>query len=352
MKIEKKDFPAFMASYTEDELFYKDLYLHEKNDPNSFQQYLNSIDPNYICQHKLYVPALHHEAWYPYLEESDLFINIPGNIMLSRHNRYTPVFTHKHEFFEILCVYDGEVDTTIHGIQHKLTTGDICIIPPNTLHSVGVFDDSSAFNIIIRASTFHSTFFQILADGSPLTQFFSHVLYRRTEGNYLTFHTGNDIQIRSALENLFIEYMGHKKYSSAFLNAQLIQLWAMLLRYHENDIESILTKEYGSSITKILNYLSLNYQTATQHETAKYFGYSVSHFSTLIKEGTGRTFLQIIRDIKLGQACRALRETQLSIHAICELVGYENPEHFMRTFKKIYGMTPKEYRSLEKYKNS
>ena len=83
----------------------------------------------------------------------------------------------------------------------------------------------------------------------------------------------------------------------------LLIFWAMLLRFHENDIESILTKD-----------------------------------------STGRTFLQIIRDIKLNQACHALRETSLSNLAICELVGYESPEHFMRTFKKTYGMTPGEYR--------
>ena len=50
------------------------------------------------------------------------------------------------------------------------------------------------------------------------------------------------------------------------------------------------------------------------------------------------------RDIKLNQACHVLRETSLSNLAICELVGYESPEHFMRTFKKTYGMTPGEYR--------
>ena len=83
----------------------------------------------------------------------------------------------------------------------------------------------------------------------------------------------------------------------------LLIFWAMLLRFHENDIESILTKD-----------------------------------------STGRTFLQIIRDIKLNQACHALRETSLSNLATCELVGYESPEHFMRTFKKTYGMTPGEYR--------
>ena len=101
----------------------------------------------------------------------------------------------------------------------------------------------------------------------------------------------------------------------------LLIFWAMLLRFHKNDIESILTKDStGNSVTEIL------------------------HLSTLIKESTGRTFLQIIRDIKLNQACHALRETALSNLAICELVGYESPEHFMRTFKKTYGMTPGEYR--------
>ena len=141
------------------------------------------------------------------------------------------------------------------------------------------------------------------------------------------------------------KYLGHEKYSYTFLNSMLILFWAKLLRYHENDIESILTKETtGSSMTEILNYLNQNFQIASLSDTAAHFGYSSSHFSKLIKEGTGRTFLQIIRDIKLNQACRALRETTLSIPSICKLVGYETTEHFMRTFKKAYGMTPGEYR--------
>ena len=147
--------------------------------------------------------------------------------------------------------------------------------------------------------------------------------------------------------------MRHEKYRSAFLNAQLLLLWAKLLRYHDKDIDCILTKQTsGSTIPEILNYISQNYQTATLHETATHFGYSTSHFSTLIKESTGRTFVQIIKDIKLGQACRALRETKLNLPSICELVGYESPEHFMRLFKKAYGMSPGEYRKREGYKNS
>lgn len=345
MKLSRDKFQKYIYSYEIDEVFYKDLYYAEKEHPETFERYCQNLNREFITSHRLYVPALRKEAWFPYLKENELFYDFAGNIMLCKHYRYTPEFAHEHEFFEILCIYNGVAHTTIQGISHTLTTGDICIIPPHTKHSVGIFDDSVAINIMVRSSTFQSTFFQTLTADSALAQFFAHVLFRKTEGNFLIFHTGNDPVILEALENLFMEYLGHEKYSYTFLNSLLVLFWAQLLRRHENDIESILTKDStGNSMTEILNYINHNYQTATLSDTAAHFGYSVSHFSTLIKEGTGHTFLQIIRDIKLNQACRALIKTTLSIPAICELVGYETPEHFMRIFKKTYGMTPGEYR--------
>ena len=345
MKLTRSEFQNYIHAYEPDEIFYRDLYFAEKDHPETFREYCQGLDKELIASHNLYVPVHFNEAWFPYVEESDVFKNFNGNIMLSKHYRYSPIYVHEHEFFEILCIYDGTAHTTIQGISHTLHTGDICIIPPHTKHSVSIFDDSVAFNILVRSSTFQSSFFQTLTADSALAQFFAHVLYRKTEGNFLIFHTGTDNIVMESMENLYIEYLGHEKYNYTFLNSMLVLFWAQLLRYHENDIESILTKDTaGSSMTEILNYLNHNYQTITLSDTAEHFGYSVSHFSTLIKEGTGRTFLQIIRDIKLNQACRALKETTLSIPAICELVGYETPEHFMRTFKKAYGMTPGEYR--------
>ena len=353
MQLTREDFQKFLYTYNEDELFYRTLYFEKKEHPETFHKFCLNLDCDLISRRQLYVPELQKEGWHSYFEEKAMFCDTADNIMLYKHYRYTPEFIHEHEFFEILCIYDGQAHTSIQGIEHTLHKGDVCIIPPHTKHSIGIFDDSIAFNILIRGSTFQSTFFQSLTEDSALAHFFAHVLYRKTEGNYLIFHTANDPQIREMLENLYIEYLGHEKYSYTFLNSMLILLWAMLLRYHGGNIESILAKDTsGNSMTDILNYLSQHYQTATLRETASHFGYSSSHFSTLIKEGTGQTFLQIIRSIKLEQACRALRETSLSNIAICELVGYDSPEHFMRTFKKNYGMTPGEYRRKYKEKKS
>lgn len=345
MNITKENFDLYIHTYEEDELFYRNVYLHEKESPETFAEYLNTLDRDFIKQHELFIPALLDEPWYTYLEEKQLFLSRPGSVMCRKHYRYTPVFLHEHEFFEILCIYDGTADVVIQGIAHHLTVGDLLIIPPGTRHSIGIFDDSIAFNIIVRSSTFRSTFFPMIANNSALSQFFSHVLFKKTTGNYILFHTGEDPVIRSSLQDLYIEFLGRGKYKTTFLNTYLVLLWAQLLRHHENHMESILTKAYSAaSMTQILDYLNRNFHSTSLSEAASHFGFSPSHFSTLIKEGTGQTFLQIIKDIKLSQACRALTETNLSIASICELVGYENPEHFMRTFKKAHGMTPSQYR--------
>lgn len=344
MKINKEDFHTYITTYEEDELFYKTLYFKEKNQPDTFLEYVNSLDNEYIKEHELYIPIL-HKNWYPLLKENQFFTNKHNNIILQKHNRYTPLFNHSHEYYEVAYVYEGKADMEIQKINYTLKKGDVCIIPPSTYHSVGIFDDSILINILIQSSTFQNTFFHLLSFDNSLSNFFSHVLLKRTEGNYLIFKAGEDRRIQSAIEDLFIEYRGHAKYSIPMLNTMLMSFWAQLLRYHEDDIISFLTREDSSfSMTKILDYINTNFQTVSLQDIAHHFGYSTQYLSTLIKEGTGKTFSQIKTQLKLEKACRMLTETKLSITNICSLIGYDNPEHFMRLFKKNYGLTPGKYR--------
>ena len=63
-----------------------------------------------------------------------------------------------------------------------------------------------------------------------------------------------------------------------------------------------------------------------------------------MKDYTGQNFTRILQNIKLEKSCRLLANTELSVIKICDIVGYANIEHYNRTFKKQYGMTPSNYR--------
>ena len=113
MKLTREDFRNYIKDYNDDEIFYRDLYFQEKNHPETFHNYCLNLDRQFISNHRLFVPELQKEAWYPYMQEKDLFGDLTGNIMFSKHYRYTPIFDHEHEFFEIICVYNGTAHTTI-----------------------------------------------------------------------------------------------------------------------------------------------------------------------------------------------------------------------------------------------
>ena len=59
------------------------------------------------------------------------------------------------------------------------------------------------------------------------------------------------------------------------------------------------------------------------------------------------TFQEAVRAVRLKKAASALVKTGQTVEAIAESVGYESVEHFNRLFKKIYGMTPVQYRNRE-----
>ena len=62
------------------------------------------------------------------------------------------------------------------------------------------------------------------------------------------------------------------------------------------------------------------------------------------KNTMGTSFIEYLNEYRLTMASRLLISSESSILAIAEEVGYENLSYFNRTFKKRFGMTPRDYR--------
>lgn len=82
----------------------------------------------------------------------------------------------------------------------------------------------------------------------------------------------------------------------------------------------------------------------TLEQIAAKFHYTPEYTSRLIKSTTGKTFTQILQQVRLEKAQVLLQDTNLSIANIANQIGYETPEHFIRIFKKQMHLTPTEYR--------
>lgn len=97
-----------------------------------------------------------------------------------------------------------------------------------------------------------------------------------------------------------------------------------------------------SRIMKIIND-NLAEPSLSVEMLANSIGLSRVHLYRKLKELTNLSTRDFIRNIRMQQAAKLLKEKKLSISDVAYAVGYSNLSHFSNTFKDLFGQTPKEY---------
>ncbi|NJP41143.1 AraC family transcriptional regulator [Oscillospiraceae bacterium HV4-5-C5C] len=77
------------------------------------------------------------------------------------------------------------------------------------------------------------------------------------------------------------------------------------------------------------------------------------YFSKLFRQEVGITFIEYLTDLRMSKARQLLEAGSLPIRDIGAAVGYQDPNYFSRTFKRLTGMTPSDYRvNIPGYRDS
>lgn len=104
-------------------------------------------------------------------------------------------------------------------------------------------------------------------------------------------------------------------------------------------------------IDKIMAYLNSNFdKEISLADAAKLAGMTEVALSRFFKLRTGKTFVDTLNEVRLGNASRMLIDTTQSINEIAYKCGFNNMSNFNRIFKKKKDCTPKEFR--ESYTSS
>ena len=97
-------------------------------------------------------------------------------------------------------------------------------------------------------------------------------------------------------------------------------------------------------IVELISYIQKHFRDVTLDTLSEEFHLSSPYLSKYIKEKSGMTFQEVVREYRMKKAKNLLKETTHTVESIAAEVGYENAEHFNRTFKKCFDITPMQYR--------
>lgn len=86
-------------------------------------------------------------------------------------------------------------------------------------------------------------------------------------------------------------------------------------------------------------------RTLSLGKMAESVNLSPPYFCYLFKSITGVPPARYLKSLRMQQAATLLTTTFLSVKEIVRRVGFTDESHFVRDFKRIYGVTPSEYRN-------
>lgn len=289
----------------------------------------------------------------PYAPVSDTFSEVlffpkgsSQKIRIVQHDRYVPPALHKHDFFELVYVYEGEFVQQIGAHKFWMHTGDLCLLPPGVYHSLDVNNYSIVLNILVLKSAFREIILTFLYESSFFSDIFLNDTASTGGGEYLIFHTNGDLDIQQLVLELCLEALNNEPYHQLMMTTQLLRLLGFLLRRYERSCKYPAPKHsWETQDILILQYIDRHYKTVTLQELADTFHYSSQHMSHRVKQITGISFTDYLLQKKMQAASDLLINTTLKVGVVGEMAGYRNPEHFIRTFQKYYGMAPGVYRN-------
>ena len=105
----------------------------------------------------------------------------------------------------------------------------------------------------------------------------------------------------------------------------------------------------NSAIEKIFNYSFKHFlNPVTLAEVAAVVCMSIPTFCRFFKRNIKKSYFDFLKELRIGHACKLLRETNDSILDICYTSGYNSWAHFSKQFKNVKEMTPNKYRKQYK----
>ena len=155
---------------------------------------------------------------------------------------------------------------------------------------------------------------------------------------------GNEVEYFQ--RQAYIEQLMEAEYLEEYLGRLANILWETGKNLQDNSRRKNLTGKIKQYVEE--NYANVDLSVSMVGEV---FGMQAAYLSQIFREEYGMLLLNYIANTRVKEAQRLLRETKMTIHDIAESTGFLSDGVFIKTFKKIVGITPGKYRETAKEEN-
>lgn len=242
-----------------------------------------------------------------------------------------------HEDQLIMYCTDGEGTLTTPTQTHSVQKGDLMILPKSMPHQY------------VASKKNPWTIYWVHFDGKASAEYLKHIetpTFNALDGGVLSI--GLHPRIVNDFENLLsVRQTGYSL--NAFIYAS--NVLGQLLTYIALLAPKISSDSYRHNIDLDAIHVFMEEhidEELSLEKIASFANLSKFHFSKRYKALTGYSPVQHFIHMKMEKACYLLDITDDQVTNISYQLGYEDTQYFSRVFKRVVGLSPRDYRKLDR----
>ncbi len=252
---------------------------------------------------------------------------------------------HWHYYSEILYILKGSVTLICNNTEAVLNEGDLCYIYPLQLHEI-----RKARHLEVNYAVLKFDIHNLHIPQAYLLKFYNCFIHRTRQNDFAIILTQNQIcreRMETLIKDIVHEFTEKHEFYALQIQAHIFSLLIMFARTMPEE-RKCFEEQRGDnhySFHHILEYIDTHSAEPLEIQVlADMCHMSYSYFAKLFRENYGRSCKEYITYIRLNKAQELLLHTDRDLNDIALETGFFDCSHFIRTYKKWKGITPKQER--------
>lgn len=255
---------------------------------------------------------------------------------------------HWHYYSEILYILSGSVHIVCNNQEKFLSCGDLCYFYPLQLHEV-MEDKKCTENLKYAVVKFNIHTLDI--PKAYLQRMYDCFVRRTSEEDFCMVLHDEHGTFERITHRIVTEYENKEQMYMFAVQSEIHTLLIEIARRNNGTITLRREKHTDISLSfyHILEYIDTHSAEPLEvQKLAKMCHMSYSNFARLFRENYGRSCKEYIKYIRLNKAQNLLLNSDFDLDYIAQETGFFDCSHFIKTYKKWRGITPKQERMHHK----
>ena len=265
-------------------------------------------------------------------------------IYLENHNQGLHRYT--NDVSTILFLVSGDLTIKSGEKILPMRAGNVLLLTEKCKYEVqSQSDDAVLVKLKFKPGFKYRDFFKNFAYKGSREEKIIKQIISSLENEYVLWLKNNQITRSSqVMQHIITGYLNENLFSRVLIGAELTVVMILSIRNQHLVTPTSLdkTKFEGSVLD---NYIDSHFTDITLTQTAKYFGFNPNYFSNMVKQKTGKSFVDHVDDRRMQEARTLLAQPDVSLKEIINRVGYSSKSFFYKKFNQYYGETPASMRA-------